>query len=133
MLIGLLATLLALALAGIVALFRRYDRALHAQLSHERAVNAERAIRVLELEQLLDRFRVAGSGVTPPVPEELAARAHAARIDLGGGEDGIIPPALEAELAAISDPGHRDEMREFVAFRLKEGDKPDHIIAEYFA
>jgi hypothetical protein len=131
---AILTALLALALGAIALLFRRYASALEGQVQHERALGMERQVRILELEALVDRIRVAKAGVELPDPAAITARAHAAQVEVAGqsAEPPALPPEIAAELAAIEDPEHRAELQELAQYRLANGESPEQVLSEVF-
>lgn len=133
-LVGALGVLALLLGAACCLLVRRLEQ-LHAEtLRHERAVNAERAVRVIELERMLDQVRAGAAGVVPPSGEELAQRVHAGRVELGGPKPAAgLPQAIQEELDQIEDPTARDEFAELAAHRMSQGEAPESIAQELFS
>lgn len=124
----------ALAAACCVRLMQRLDQLHTDTLRHERAVNAERAVRILELERILDQLRAAAVGAVPASPTELIARNNAARIEVGGPKPVHVglPEEIQRELDQIEDPIAREEFAELAQHRLSNGEAPESLAADLF-
>lgn len=134
---ALFAAVALLAAAAAWSIFRRYDRAMLGSLATERrAVEIER-LRVLELEQMLDKVRARSHSVTLTTPADLRMRAHAHQQppeeQLPDPEPSPLPREIEAQLAQVDDDEARSEIRELAQYRMAQGVSPETVLSEIFS